>query len=581
MFYGLIASLLIHPGIRAYELEFSSLDGRKSVMDMPSLIEDGFIVLGNSIDSIKINRLAESIAACVERDGDSLENFSVRSSLDGSLRATLASKSNEPFDDCGKDTRYLTEYFKSQTQRIGTKVASLLDRVLFDVSDGNGVLTRIVDDLSSDSLDHFHVYSSHVGEDGTHLRNSTTTAHSVPYHYDMGLFLILTPEIWVGDSSHGGSSELIVKKRDGSEIRVSPSGPDSTIILLGSALKYWLQPKIPVNACLHAVNAIPSTDRKRRVVLGRMFLPSMEMKSLSGVTFRDFFLSPLLREEPENSERRQWRRLTESECHAGTKQCWMQCMPDIDCGDQESVCRDPVENRDCVPDECNERCALMCPERPVSITPISTERPVQLSPSLPADDLHQPAGSVVTSDSSLPNPVFIPQTAANMASQDPKFCYGATSMVMSGFQSVSSDFANCIILFFRPWLLDTPLKFALGCVGVFFLGLIVEAAIRFRRYVTNDIRFSKLWMREAAVTSLFAVNVTLGYLAMLAAMTFNVEIFVSTVMGLAIGHVVLGNSRQPVRETADPCCVTTEAAEPATLDRTGLRNSTGACCCDQ
>ena len=78
--------------------------------------------------------------------------------------------------------------------------------------------------------------------------------------------------------------------------------------------------------------------------------------------------------------------------------------------------------------------------------------------------------------------------------------------------------------------------------------------------------------------SLFAFNITLGYLCMLAAMTFNVEIFISTVMGLALGHLVFANSREPVRESADACCVTSESRGEVV---TSLRNSTGACCCEQ
>ena len=265
----------------------------------------------------------------------------------------------------------------------------------------------------------------------------------------------------------------------------------------------------------------------------------------------------------------------------------MNCMKLPDCGGDEAVCKDPSDNHLCGPNECNTKCKLMCPERPaVLITPAPVQRtvapPVPVVPvgrrnSESPQSTVSPTSEPVTVEPKDASPSGMTAMGGGVVNDEKPFCYGATSMVMSGFESVGTEDANCIILFFRPWILDTPLKFAFGCIGVFLLGLFIEAAIKFRRQVTNEAKFDRAWVREAAVVSLFALNVALGYMAMLAAMTFNVEIFLSTVMGIAIGHLLFGNSKQPVRETADPCCVTTEANPEV---RTGLRNSTGACCCE-
>jgi hypothetical protein len=59
--------------------------------------------------------------------------------------------------------------------------------------------------------------------------------------------------------------------------------------------------------------------------------------------------------------------------------------------------------------------------------------------------------------------------------------------------------------------------------------------------------------RKILVISLFGVNLILGYLAMLVAMTYSVELFLCVVAGLILGHGLL-NSHMPIGESIDPCC---------------------------
>ena len=59
--------------------------------------------------------------------------------------------------------------------------------------------------------------------------------------------------------------------------------------------------------------------------------------------------------------------------------------------------------------------------------------------------------------------------------------------------------------------------------------------------------------RRFVVVSLFGLNLILGYLAMLVAMTYSVELFLCVVFGLCVGHFTF-NTKTVVGESIDPCC---------------------------
>ena len=56
-----------------------------------------------------------------------------------------------------------------------------------------------------------------------------------------------------------------------------------------------------------------------------------------------------------------------------------------------------------------------------------------------------------------------------------------------------------------------------------------------------------------ALTALYALNVAISYLLMLAIMTYNVGYFIVIVLGLAIGYFIFFNSSSPTAST-DVCC---------------------------
>ena len=59
--------------------------------------------------------------------------------------------------------------------------------------------------------------------------------------------------------------------------------------------------------------------------------------------------------------------------------------------------------------------------------------------------------------------------------------------------------------------------------------------------------------RRFLVVTLFGLNLVLGYLAMLVAMTYSIELFICVVIGLMLGHFIF-NTKSVVGESIDPCC---------------------------
>ena len=64
---------------------------------------------------------------------------------------------------------------------------------------------------------------------------------------------------------------------------------------------------------------------------------------------------------------------------------------------------------------------------------------------------------------------------------------------------------------------------------------------------------------------MFGLNILSGYLAMLVAMTYSVELFLCMVAGLVAGHAIF-NSGAAVGESVDPCCASQTIGQPDTQE---------------
>ena len=66
---------------------------------------------------------------------------------------------------------------------------------------------------------------------------------------------------------------------------------------------------------------------------------------------------------------------------------------------------------------------------------------------------------------------------------------------------------------------------------------------------------------EGVIVFMFGLNILSGYLAMLVAMTYSVELFLCMVAGLVVGHAIF-NTGAAVGERVDPCCASQRDPEP-------------------
>ncbi|CAD7949246.1 unnamed protein product [Amoebophrya sp. A120] len=155
------------------------------------------------------------------------------------------------------------------------------------------------------------------------------------------------------------------------------------------------------------------------------------------------------------------------------------------------------------------------------------------------------------------NPAGAPNPGNNAQSvnlQEPNpFCGPSeTDMFMNGFQSIlfASEKQDCIMLFHSAILLDTHWKFALGFLFIVAFGVFTEWIVSVRRKIDTDLRTVG---GKLVKVSLFAANMTIGYLIMLLTMTYSFELFLAVILGLAGGHFLF-NSRAPVGESVTACC---------------------------
>eukprot|EP00451_Oxyrrhis_marina_P006776 CAMPEP_0204297452 /NCGR_PEP_ID=MMETSP0468-20130131/73214_1 /ASSEMBLY_ACC=CAM_ASM_000383 /TAXON_ID=2969 /ORGANISM="Oxyrrhis marina" /LENGTH=687 /DNA_ID=CAMNT_0051276237 /DNA_START=47 /DNA_END=2110 /DNA_ORIENTATION=+ len=114
----------------------------------------------------------------------------------------------------------------------------------------------------------------------------------------------------------------------------------------------------------------------------------------------------------------------------------------------------------------------------------------------------------------------------------------AVDMYMQGFVTMGDATRPCVILFIQPFVLDSPSKFAVGMLMVMLLGVVTQCVVGFRSSMAMEAMRKKRPELDVPSVAAFALTIFLGWLMMLVAMTYSVELFLAAVVGLTMGHVV-------------------------------------------
>lgn len=139
---------------------------------------------------------------------------------------------------------------------------------------------------------------------------------------------------------------------------------------------------------------------------------------------------------------------------------------------------------------------------------------------------------------------------------------GGMTMYMDGFKfTFFNPSASCLNFFYAGFTLDSKLKFLIAMAIVLCLGISVEGIASLKRRYISGVRkkhyenatnsdsnnsnsenmVKKAFARGKYILSAFqATQAFIGYLLMLCAMTYSIEIIICTVLGLALGFLIFG-----------------------------------------
>ena len=538
----------------------------------------------------------ETLASVAERLLKNQRGVGVSSVFgDGSLRRTVASETKQgravPFVEAALKERKGAEEAKikvlarvdsaaaalrASVRRVSELVCASIDAPL---SKSLGEAAKEPNTLLSDmfakgrQLEHFHAYRPSGA--ASPAKEETTDAWTLKLHTDNGFLISFVPaahfrssRLSEADEVAPPASEFVIKLRDGS-VRCADFPRDSVVIMLGEGAEaHFAQlgakhhPLTGARAVPHGVKSLESIlgsagedDYFVRAWFGNMFLlpddyplrnagsvdVTTTYKSVRGGVVDAFASSeerdPIgcLGSRIGGNKQAAKRALNDpsGSCPAGEIYCWLTCadVSSLSCtGDETPTCVDTTDNSRWVPADGHcKTCVTKC-------MPKSTPAP------------------------STPAP----------ADEDQPFCNGIpSSMHMDGFVLDGNAAKPCTLLFFPGWTINSRVKMAFSSLGIILLGVATEWCVYMRRTYSEQHQAAKATTVDKLVRSvMYGVNVFLGYMLMLAAMTYSVSIFVMVILGLTIGHGIF-NANAAVGETTDPCCSGQNDCRARSMDSRG------------
>lgn len=469
-----------------------------------------------------------------QRDEDHIQRTTM---VDGSLRLTASAISSDGIGEAlsNQCAQSSSSTLRALIENVTRQLFRLLDNAAvssFNKKSNNPVMDpyRSYSDLIAhgEHLEHLHVYYP--------SENPTLDQPTIDMHTDNGIMIAMTTGYYRGENI-ADDRGLYVELPNGQVCKASLDD-DSLVIMVGAGAR-WLSPILgaSLRPVPHALVSGMTNQGSSRAWFGKMILPPVDAilrddssrdNSMTFGKYRRLTSIPnnylsLPTGCGMNEETDTYSLLSTSECLMpdGTKglMCWKKCssVAGLSCGlDAECVylaTNEVVNGDEMCPVHEDGACELEC----VDVTPDNSN--------------------------------------SNSSTFD-AYCYGTgTSMLMDGFTTMAfSDRGSvpCINLFFTSWTLDSELKFGFGCVGIFFMGILVQWMTMFRQQIKKGKTKASMYTNAVFTVFIYGVQVMLSYFIMLAAMTYSAELFAMVCVGLTVGYAAF-HMEMPTK-SPDQCC---------------------------
>ncbi len=477
-------------------------------------------------------------------------------------------------DTCGQDAYNAFEDLRDAMAEVVDLFVSQLDHEHRKSSGGKDESERGGQQLSyrqilsdANHLEHFHVYTKR-NEDREILQwNGNVRMHgsessTLDYHTDAGFFLSFVPAMDCLTRTTDNTSFFLKGMHEPLSFE-----EDEVVIMMGAGAQHRLPPtsKSEENGFLAASHALRLSHGAHRAWYGKMHLlptsfslfsnkadpsrsyeadlhsfqledydahvPSSTVDGCGTTSFNQDSHMGLPSGEEQNHRRRRLQHVNSpSQCNNQTNFfCWYQCID--------------IPSSELAEQYVQDGYSLYC-LNPALLS--SSDNPI-LDATEPCEGgfVHNShcVGSWQKTDASVPG-YQLPYEAAkqdnNLSSTasisevdiGDQYCYGGTSMYMEGFTWQDT---TCVIYLFSSWVLSSPEKFAMAALGSILLGVALEFVLWKRRGVYALPAGRR---RLLLSTTIYGLQLAMGYLIMLVIMTYSGPLFISTVGGMMLGHLL-------------------------------------------
>jgi len=479
------------------------------------------------------------------------------------------------------------------------------NRTILPVMNGEGYKTVSSVIEEAKHLEHFHVYSKQKRQDDLKENgdDSGIVDTALDWHTDAGLFLAFIPAVSCTDVNKPDRSfhikTPVIDKKTGKEYgkQVQAHFPDErdgeivVAIMLGAGAEHWLHtpPGLKLRAARHAVRMKSGEERAWYGMMHLVPKAAIIEETPNVITFGEMQKSvgqfgnmknekdigvgcgntitkkistsstetEYSSNELQNSVyRRRLATVGPADCNNSTNLfCWMNCR---DIPDDESLVVDRLEDGE----------SVYCLDPAV----LSNTKDLRAAVDACADSFtnsvggnHQASCANTWYRTEIDVPTYLQgEIVVDTPDKDydysEKYCWGATSMHMQGFEW---EGLTCIVYLFQGWIIDSRGMLALACLGTIMVGAIVEFIVRQRLIMIGRVRNIKAKLAISA--AFYGTQLTLAYFLMLIVMTYSGPLVISVVLGLITGHIGgnwgsdFGKSKNGVKDTTaggntTPCC---------------------------